>query len=46
MSAQCDSKVRNTLHTGCVVGQNALVTKDVPPFAVVGGIPARILISF
>ena len=32
-----------TLHTGCVVAQNAIVTKDVPPYAVVGGSPARIL---
>lgn len=32
-----------TLHTGCVVGTNSLVTHDVPPYAVVGGVPARII---
>ncbi|WP_086256345.1 CatB-related O-acetyltransferase [Campylobacter vicugnae] len=32
-----------TLHTGCVVAQNAIVTKDVPPYAIVGGSPTRIL---
>ncbi|MDY3113732.1 MAG: CatB-related O-acetyltransferase [Helicobacter sp.] len=32
-----------TLHTGSVVAQNAIVTKDVPPYAIVGGAPARVL---
>ena len=32
-----------TLHTGCVIGANSLVTHDVPPYAVVGGIPAKLI---
>ena len=32
-----------TLHKGCVVGAGAVVTKDVPEYAVVGGVPAKIL---
>jgi hypothetical protein len=31
------------LGTGCVVGANALVTKDVPPYAIVGGVPAKVI---
>lgn len=28
---------------GCVVAANSVVTKDVPPYAIVGGIPARVI---
>lgn len=33
------------LGRGCVVGAGALVTKNVPPYAVVGGTPAKIIAS-
>lgn len=32
-----------TLHNGCIVAAEAVVTKDVPPYAMVGGNPARVL---
>lgn len=32
-----------TIGRGSVVGTGAVVTKDVPPFSVVGGIPAKVL---
>lgn len=31
------------LGRGCIVGANSLVTKDVPPYAVVVGTPAKII---
>lgn len=31
------------LGTGCVVAAGSIVTKDVPPYAIVGGVPAKII---
>ena len=32
-----------TLNNGCIVGAYSIVTKDVPPFAIVAGNPARLI---
>jgi acetyltransferase-like isoleucine patch superfamily enzyme len=32
-----------TIGDGAIVGANSVVTKDVPPYAIVAGVPARIL---
>ena len=32
-----------TIHNGAVVAGNSVVTKDVPPYAIVGGNPARVI---
>ena len=32
-----------TINNGAIIGTEAVVTKDVPPYAIVGGNPARIL---
>ena len=32
-----------TIGNGAIIGARALVTKDIPPFAIVGGVPAKII---
>ncbi len=32
-----------TIHTGAVIGAGALINRDIPPYAIVGGIPAKVI---
>lgn len=34
-----------TVGTGCVIGANSVVTKDIPPFSIAAGCPAKVIHS-
>lgn len=34
-----------TIGDGCVIGAGAVVTKDIPPYSVAGGVPAKVIKS-
>lgn len=34
-----------TIGKGCVIGSNSVVTKDVPPYSIVAGVPAKVIKS-
>ena len=43
LGEKCFIKSGVTVGTGAIVGAHSVVTKDVPPYAIVAGVPAKIL---
>jgi acetyltransferase-like isoleucine patch superfamily enzyme len=43
IGANCTIVDNITIGTGAVIGANSVVTKDVPSFSIVGGVPAKII---
>ena len=43
IAANCTITKGVRLGKGCIVGANSVVTKDVAPFAIVAGVPARVI---
>lgn len=40
-----DAVIVGNVHIGknCVIGANSVVTKDIPDYSIVGGVPAKII---
>lgn len=40
-----DAKIMSgvTIGNGCIIGANSLVTKDIPPYSIVGGVPTKLI---
>ena len=34
-----------TIGKGCVIGSNSVVTRDIPPYSIAGGVPAKVIRS-
>ncbi len=34
-----------TIGDGCIIGAAAVITKDIPPYSVAAGVPARVIKS-
>lgn len=43
IAANCTITKGVTIGTGAIIGANSVVTKDVPPFGVAAGVPARLI---
>jgi len=43
IAANCTITKGVRLGKGCIVGANSVVTRDVEPFAIVGGVPAKVV---
>lgn len=41
IAANCTVTLGTRLGRGCIIGANSVVTKDVEPFSIVGGVPAK-----
>ena len=43
IGANCTIIMGVTIGKGSIIAANAVVSKDIPPYSIVGGVPARIL---
>lgn len=43
VGSNCALKPGITIHDGAIIATGAVVTKDVPPYAIVGGVPAKVI---